>query len=155
MIRGVHHTAISTVDLERSLVFYRDLLGFEMIMEAGWPVGTRVADRIAALPGSSARSAVLRVGSSIVELYQWTSPEPRPRDPEQRVCDHGITHICLDVTDIDAEYERLKSAGVEFHCEPQKVAKGVRCTYARDPDGNVVELQEVTWTDSPIALPFD
>ena len=37
MIRGIHHTAISTGDLQRALAFYRDLLGFETVFEAGWP----------------------------------------------------------------------------------------------------------------------
>jgi hypothetical protein len=47
------------------------------------------------------------------------------------------------VTDIDAEYERLKAAGMVFHCPPQAAGKGFRATYGRDPDGNVVELLEV------------
>ena len=58
--------------------------------------------------------------------------------------DHGITHICLDVTDIDEEYERLKAAGMLFHCPPQDVGDGVRCTYGCDPDGNIVEIVEVS-----------
>jgi catechol 2,3-dioxygenase-like lactoylglutathione lyase family enzyme len=32
MIRGVHHTNIATGDLDRLLVFYRDLLGFEVLL---------------------------------------------------------------------------------------------------------------------------
>ena len=67
------------------------------------------------------------------------------------VCDHGITHICLDVADIDAEYERLKSAGMMFRCPPQGMG-GLRATDGRDPDGNVVELLELTDASSPMAL---
>jgi extradiol dioxygenase family protein len=48
----------------------------------------------------------------------------------------------LDVLDIDFEYERLKRAGMEFHCPPQFEGE-VRTTYGRDPDGNVIEIQEV------------
>ena len=73
------------------------------------------------------------------------SPNPLNR------CDHGITHICLDVADIDAEYEWLKSAGMTLHCPPQGMG-GLRATYGRDPDGNVVELFEVTDAASPMAL---
>ena len=36
MIRGIHHTAISTGDLQRSLAFYCDLLGFEKVFEGGF-----------------------------------------------------------------------------------------------------------------------
>jgi predicted enzyme related to lactoylglutathione lyase len=65
---------------------------------------------------------------------------------------HGITHVCLDVTDLDAEYARLKAAGMTFHCPPQAIGMDVRTTYGRDPDGNVIELQEVLSAESPIAL---
>ncbi|HJP36347.1 MAG TPA: VOC family protein, partial [Gammaproteobacteria bacterium] len=60
------------------------------------------------------------------------------------VCDHGITHLCLQVSDIDAEYERLKAAGMVFHCPPQAVGDAIHATYGRDPDGNVVELLEIS-----------
>ncbi len=56
------------------------------------------------------------------------------------------------MTDLDAEYERLKAAGMRFHCPPQAIGIDVRTTYGRDPDGNVIELQEVLNTESPIAL---
>jgi len=152
MIRGVHHTAISTPNLERALRFYRDLLGFRVVFEFGWPTGTEVADRITALHDSSARAVMLRTGNVVIELFEYSSPRPRPADPRRPVGDHGITHICLDVTDLDAEYARLSAAGMAFHCPPQDIAPGVRTTYGRDPDGNVLELQEVLDASNPIAL---
>jgi catechol 2,3-dioxygenase-like lactoylglutathione lyase family enzyme len=151
MIRGIHHTAISTGNLERALAFYRDLLGFEAVFEAGWPAGTEVADHITGLSGSSAQLAMLRAGNTMIELFQYESPAPRPGEPNRPVCDHGITHICLDVTDVDAEYQRLTAAGMRFHCPPQDLG-GARTTYGRDPDGNVVELQEIVDPASAIAL---
>ena len=63
-------------------------------------------------------------------------------DPNRPVCDQGITHICLQVTDIDAEYARLSAAGMRFHCAPQTAPGLCRATYGRDPDGNIVELIE-------------
>jgi len=39
-----------------------------------------------------------------------------------------------------------------FHCPPQELGMDVRTTYGRDPDGNVIELQEVLSAASPIAL---
>lgn len=146
MIMGVHHVAISTGDLDRSLRFYVDLLGFEVVFDQWWPRGTAVADAITGLRGSSARQLLLRGGNLFVELFEYESPRPRAGDPLRPVCDHGITHLCLDVTDLDAEYDRLVEAGVTFHAPPQDLGGGVRTTYARDPDGNVVELQELAPT---------
>jgi catechol 2,3-dioxygenase-like lactoylglutathione lyase family enzyme len=153
MIHGIHHVAISTGDAERMLAFYRDLLGFELLFDQAWPAGTAIADRITGLDGSSARQVMLRRGNAYLELFEYASPEPRPGDPERPVCDHGITHLCLDVTDLDAEYERLRAAGTPFHSPPQDLGAGVRTTYARDPEGNVVELQELASTDHRYALP--
>lgn len=153
MIRGIHHTAISTSDIDRALGFYRDILGFEEAGTFAWPVGFELADRITGLQDSSARVAMLRAGNAYVELFEFIAPAPKPGDPERPVCDHGITHLCLDVVDIDAEYERLKAAGMEFHCEPQLMPVGSRATYGRDPDGNVIELREAAPQNDPAPLP--
>ena len=64
------------------------------------------------------------------------------------VCDHGITHLALQVSDIEAEHQRLADAGMFFHCPP---GEQIRAIYGRDPDGNVVELMEVA-DNSPMAL---
>jgi len=151
-INGVHHVAISTPDIERLKTFYIDQLGCESIAELEWPKGTKISDTIQKLENSSAKLAMLRIGNAYVELFQYASPEPVPGNPARPVCDHGITHICLDVTGVDTEYERLKAAGMEFHSEPQWVTDDCKTVYGRDPDGNVVELQEIMTSESIIAL---
>jgi catechol 2,3-dioxygenase-like lactoylglutathione lyase family enzyme len=148
MIQGIHHTAISTGNLERALRFYRDLLGFQEVFSSAWEVGTEEVDRIVGLKDSSARVVMLKAANACVELFQYETPHPKPSEVNRPVCDHGITHLCLQVTDIDAEYTRLKAAGMLFHCPPQAVGSGLRVTYGRDPDGNVVELLEVTDRES-------
>ena len=141
MIHDIQHTAISTQDLDRALGFYRDLIGFEV--ESDFPVeGNAGADAILGLDGTKFRVVMLRLGESRIELFQFHAPNPAKSNPTRPVCDHGITHICLRVTDIRAEYERLAAAGVRFHCPPID-AGGQTATYMRDPDGNVVELLEV------------
>lgn len=152
-IKGIHHLAISTPDIDRLKTFYVDQLGFESIAELEWPQGTKVSDTVQRLENSSAKLAMLRLGNAYLELFQYQSPKPVPGNPDRPVCDHGITHICLDVTGVDAEYERLKDMGMEFHSEPQWVTDDCRTVYGRDPDGNVVELQELMSRDSIIAMP--
>src|SRR5882724_8782574 len=120
MIHGIHHTAISTADIERALRFYRDLLGFEEVWSSSWNTGTEVVDRIVGLRDSSARVVMLKAGNACVELFQYTTPQPKPSAQDRPVCDHGITHLCLQVSDIDAEYARLSAAGMRFHCPPQQ-----------------------------------
>ncbi len=151
MIRGIHHTAISSADLERSIAFYRDLLGFEMVMDHRWPEGTANMNATHELEETSGRVVLLRAGNAMLELFQYTTPTPRPLDTERRLCDHGIIHFCIDVDDIDMEYERLKAGGMRFHCPPVDYGS-VKTTYGRDPDGNVIELQEIKSADDPLAL---
>jgi len=153
VINGMHHVAISTPDIERLHAFYRDALGFETVAILGWQPGTDVADKVTGLERSSARQIMMKCGNTYFELFEYLSPAAAPGDPDRRVCDHGITHLCMDVQDLDAEYERLTSLGMRFHCAPQVVGDGCRTTYGRDPDGNVVELQELNSRKHPIALP--
>jgi glyoxylase I family protein len=154
LIRGLHHVAVATNDLERTLAFYRDLLGCEVVTDWSWPKGTAEADAVTGLHDCSARSVMLRIGNAYVELFQYFSPETAEGDPAPRACDPGITHLCLDVVDLDAEYTRLTAAGMRFHCKPQEVSPGVWTTYGRDPDGNIVELQQVDNDRHRIALPW-
>ncbi len=148
MIRGVHHVAISTPSLEPMLGFYRDLLGFEELGQVEWPVGTRQIDAVMGLEDSSARQVMLKLGNLCLEMFEFHSPQPSPMDPQRPVCNHGHTHLCLDVTDIQSVYERLLAAGTRFHAPPQDFGN-VRATYGRDPDGNVFEIQELLDADDP------
>ncbi|MEE8581227.1 MAG: VOC family protein, partial [Myxococcota bacterium] len=97
MIRGIHHTAISTADLERSLRFYRDLLGFELVLDFSWPKGTANMNATHDLDETEGRVVLLKAGNAMLELFQFETPTPRPVDPNRPLCDHGITHFCIDV----------------------------------------------------------
>lgn len=141
MLRGFHHAAISTPDLERSVRFYRELFGCTVLREFGWPAGIPAADALTGLRNSAARAVMLKLGDSHLEIFEFSSPTPKPGDPDRPACDHGITHICLEVRDSQAEYVRLKAAGMRFHAPPQAQDGGF-VTYGRDPDGNIVELLE-------------
>jgi len=153
MINGIHHTAISVSDLDRAVKFYRDVLGFQVRTGDHWEVGTPEADTVVGLQNSAARFLMLWAGNTHIELFEYSSPTPTPRRPDTRVCDHGYTHICLDVSDIDAEYKRLAQIGMTFNGSPQSIM-GVRTMYGRDPDHNVIEFQEVLdWPD--LAMPAE
>lgn len=51
----------------------------------------------------------------------------------------------IPTLDLDGDYQRLKEAGVEFLSEPQQMdAWGMRCTYFRDTEGNLFELNDAS-----------
>ena len=143
MINGVHHISLATADMARCLHFYRDLIGLTLIGEGHSQPGNISLETVVGLKDAAVHSAALRGGNVQIEVFQYKHPLPAS-GPPARPCDVGIRHICFDVTDIEAEYKRLKSAGVEFISEPQTMGSHrVKAVYARDPDHNIVELQEI------------
>ncbi len=47
------------------------------------------------------RIALRKAGNSMLELFQYAPRTPIQAGVSQRLCDHGITHFCIDVDDID------------------------------------------------------
>jgi catechol 2,3-dioxygenase-like lactoylglutathione lyase family enzyme len=144
MIRRMNHVGISVASLKRSIEFYRDLLGMSVVFEG--PFAGRQYERILGIQGARGMMAVLQATNSQVELFEFHVPLPMLSDASRPVSNHGITHFCIEVEDIDGNYQRLKSAGVIFHCEPLDFFGAAKATYARDPDGNAFELLELTET---------
>lgn len=140
MIRGIHHTSISTCDLERLLHFYRDLLGLQQVLD------TEIADnssfdKVVGLKGARARGVFLQAGNAFIEFWQYSAPQGKPPIDNRPACDAGLTHMCFDIADVQAAYERLAPAGVPFLSPPQNLGSVITC-YIRDPDGNLIELRQ-------------
>ena len=149
-ILGFHHVAISTPDLDRLTAFYCDLFGFELVFEFAWDEGVEAFDRMMAIEGTAARVAMLRTGNSFLEIFEFSAPAPRPQNQNRPVIDHGFTHICVAVDDTVAECARLEGLGLRLHCPPVKSELPVTGTYGRDPDGNVIEILEVSDANHPL-----
>lgn len=150
MIRGIHHTSIATRNLDRLLDFYVTLIGLQPTTDWTWQ-DEATMDATVGLENTKGRVVMLNAGNAFVEIFEYRSPMPGPGDSARRVCDPAITHICFDVVDVEAEYERLHAAGVPFFSSPQRISYVHTC-YARDPDGNIVEFQELLNPKSRIQL---
>lgn len=150
MILGVHHTAISTHDIERLITFYTGLLGFELVHRQSWTTDAETQNRLLGTTGSAAQLAMLRHRNCYLELFQFEAPAPEARSATQRLFGAGMTHICIAVQDLDQEYQRLLAAGVRFHSSPLPRPQ-LNAVYGHDPDGNVVELLEVHDKDHAFA----
>ena len=150
-IRGAHHVNLAVEDLDLMRDFYVEGLGFTEVVAFDWGPDD-VAILVTGVKRSAARMAMVQCSNLIVELIQYLKPETRIGDrcePYSR----GYTHICLEVTDIDAEYDRLKDHGMTFHAPPTALEdRNFRAIYGRDPEGNLIELQELFGADNALSL---
>jgi catechol 2,3-dioxygenase-like lactoylglutathione lyase family enzyme len=146
MIRGIHHVAVHVRDLDRMIKFYKEAFGFEEAGEQFSWKNEALLDRIIDVPGSAARGVMLRAGTCYFEMFQFSAPEPVSTTPLNPF-DKGYTHFCVDVTDIEQECERLKGLGMTFGDRAPVDMGHVKSLYGRDPEGNVIEIQQTASAD--------
>jgi len=140
MILGVHHLAISTPDADRFIDWYGRMFGFERAGAGAWEAGNARIDQMTGLADSAARYAMIRRGNLYIEVFEFSAPQGEAVRP--RMCDQGITHLCLYSDDVFADYARLQGLGMHFNGPPGGTG-ATRATYGRDCDGNVVELLQI------------
>jgi catechol 2,3-dioxygenase-like lactoylglutathione lyase family enzyme len=140
----LHHTGLTVSDLERSLHFWRDAMGMQVLFQQEKAGG--YLEAIVREPGAHVRMAHLAFDGDgpRIELFQYLAPNGGQH--RSRPADQGFTHVCVACDDLDERLERLVAAGGAPFSKPVEVDTGVnrggRGVYLRDPDGHVVELFE-------------
>ena len=141
MIEDVRHIGIVVTDIEKSLQFYRDLLGLKiksLVDEEG-----KFLDNILAHENVKNRVAkrYAKNGNARVELIDSKSyGNKKDRD----FFTIGASHFALTVDDLDETYDYLIKNGVKFTASPQLTPDGfAKVTFCEDPDGTPIELVEV------------
>ncbi len=139
-VGGIDHVGITVRSLERSLAFYRDLLGLRVIeISDEEDVG-----QIVGIPGARVKIADLDAGDGrVVELLEYVAAGGD--DVLQRPNGPGCPHVALRVRDIAAVLRLLARAGRNPDGEPTTITgaiafEGATVVYLRDPDGAVIEL---------------
>jgi len=130
------HVCISVSDMERSLAFYRDVLGLEPIFDVALD-----GDGMAAATGevgAHGRMVGCKVpGSGVtLELLCFGHARAASRGTGRGT---GYTNISLSVDDLDASYDALVAAGATPLQKPFVVG-GVRMFFVADPDGTPIEV---------------
>ena len=138
------HTGITVSNLERSLGFWRDVLGLELSHTAHQT--GELAGEITGVSGSELKLAVLKTpGGHKIELLEYLAPPDR-KHLDVRPCDVGHVHVALLVDDLDAVLERIATSGWKAAGQPQVLKSGPnagkRVVYVRDPDGTTIEFMQ-------------
>ncbi|QFY10708.1 hypothetical protein GBF35_32545 [Nonomuraea phyllanthi] len=146
-MRGVWHFSFTVADLDRSVAFYRDLLGFALVHRQ--EQDNDYTRRLVGYPDAVLRVAQLAVpgqprgvSTHDLELVEYVRPKGAPRDPARHL--PGAAHLALTVEDARAEHARLAAAGVRFVNPPEVITAGVNrggyACYFLDPDEITLEL---------------
>ena len=144
-IISADHTGITVSNLERSLAFWRDVLGFELSHTTHQKGES--AQEITGVKGAEIKLAVLKApGGHKIELLEYLAPADRKR-ANPRPCDVGSVHVALLVEDLDAVLARIAASGWEAVGKPQTLNTGPnagkRVVYVRDPDGTTIEFMQL------------
>src|SRR5262249_21929427 len=101
-IVGAHHTSFTVAELDRSVAFFRDRLGLDLVYQR--EIRDAYFGRIVGFPGCVVRAALLRLPASThhVELFEYREPAGQPI--AARPCDPGSCHLSLLVDDLPALY---------------------------------------------------
>jgi lactoylglutathione lyase len=125
------HTMIRVGDLERSLAFYRDVLGMQVLRRKDYPSGRFTL----AFVGYGDES-----DHTVIELtHNW--------DTERYDLGTGFGHVALGVADIYATCDALRAKGARIVREPGPMKHGTtEIAFVEDPDGYKIELIQVRAT---------
>jgi glyoxylase I family protein len=151
VIRRLSHLGICVADLERSLRFYREGLGFREVSAlelSGEPSATLLG-----LPGVSLRARYLERDGARIELLHYPTPgalgDGRPR-PMNAL---GPTHLSFRVEGLDAAVARLVELGgaALAGTRIENARARTQAVFVQDPDGTRIELVEAP--GDPARLP--
>jgi catechol 2,3-dioxygenase-like lactoylglutathione lyase family enzyme len=140
-IRAIDHTGFTVSDLDRSLAFWEDVLGFEFshrVHHRG-----SLAAEVTGVPGAEISLAVVKAPGHKIELLQYHAP-PERKKVALRPCDLGFAHVGLVVDDLDFVLQKIAASGWTAAGQAQTLTSGPnagrRVLYVRDPDGMTIEL---------------
>lgn len=134
------HVGICVSDVERSVRFYRDLLGFAYRSELR--VQGEPSDTLLRLRGVDLQAIYLERDGTRIELLHYVAPGA-VGDGEPRVMNgRGLTHLSLRVDRLQETVATLRAAGVRVLDEtlieiPSFEAAAI---FIADPDGTLIEL---------------
>jgi catechol 2,3-dioxygenase-like lactoylglutathione lyase family enzyme len=146
-ITGVGNFSHIVADMDRSIAFYRDVIGLDLPAQPGAFSGNPAIMSLGNTPGAQSRAAMLRVpGSALgVELIEYKDIDRKPAQP--RFQDPGAATLILTVRDVDAIVARVKKSAGRIQTlggAPAVIQPGAKAIFLQDPDGFFIELSQRT-----------
>ena len=141
IVKGFRHTGIICKDIEKSLHFYRDLLGLDVIQDF-WDSSDYI-NKITGIKQGNVHMIKLKADDgSVLELLDYETHPTKTINFE--VYNVGACHLALQVNNIDEAYQQLTKYGVEFISGPVLSSEGIaKVCFCFDPDKTRIELVEM------------
>ena len=140
MFRRADHVAVSVRDMEGAIAFYRDVIGMEKVFDREFDVPMA---RLIGVEGTQVRIVHMRLGESMIELFDYRHPKGREPRPDRLQSDYGLIHIGFIVEDFWGTYHRLLDRGVKFLGEPVEFRHNVFVAYFNGAEYEVYEMREI------------
>lgn len=144
-ITGFIHSGITVKNLEKSLEFYVDLLGLELLSTQ--TVKEDYIFDIVEIPGlKEVKIAFVKVpGGNVIEILEYRGI--KTYSGSARSCDYGTGHVCFKAENLNDLFNSLRKKGVNFQSKEvvnitTGTNKGAKAIYMLDPDGYIIELME-------------
>jgi lactoylglutathione lyase len=141
---SVSHAGLCVSDLDRSVRFYTEGLGYELA--EAYDVGDEVAATLEVPKGVVLRSQMIVKDGSKIELLGWRAPAPRGQPSSSRN-QMGLTHLSFHVQDMAVVEAKLVELGgsvlesTRTHIDMGEVT--IDLLFLADPDGARIELIEI------------
>jgi predicted enzyme related to lactoylglutathione lyase len=140
---GVGNFSHIVTSLEKSVEFYRDVIGLEVTTAPQQFASNAAIMKMGNTPGAQSRIAVLKApGAALgVELIEYKDIERKPSNP--RFQDPGAANLQVRVRDVDAVVARVKKSSgriLTVGGNPASIGGGSKIIFIQDPDGFVLEL---------------
>jgi catechol 2,3-dioxygenase-like lactoylglutathione lyase family enzyme len=143
MITGFNHTSFTVADMDKSVKFWTEMLGFKAGSVS--PRDGRWQEEVTGISGASLMVAHLYGHGHHIEFIQYlagavpgTAPQPALR---------GAAHVCLETDDIERTWDALLKAGATAQGRIAAVSSGAvggaKAGYIRDPNGILIELLQL------------
>jgi len=130
----VSHIGINTRDLDAALHFYKDIIGMEITRQIVPADDLPPESPLYAFRGRPFMTQLTAKGGVVIEIF---SPTEGREEITINRNNFGMTHFCLDVTDMAEALRILKEENVTIESEPAPTGGAA---WIRDPDGNLIEL---------------
>jgi catechol 2,3-dioxygenase-like lactoylglutathione lyase family enzyme len=130
MIKTMDHIGILTNDLQRSVEFYTDVLGFSISTKMEMDGLTII---------------FVEKESSKIELMGYKNVPKRPENIQLEMGDNSLPindHITFSVDDMEATVDELREKNVTFDMDPIQLEGGMKLASFKDPNGLLIELVE-------------